>query len=283
MKVLRAWLAMAELLLVMVYKHSLVMLRYPLHVVSSFIVIVAMMMVNLLGVLSFTEGGLVSGLRQAGESPLAGVALYGFVLYIFASDALWLVAVHVRKEQVEGTLESLYLTSASRVLYQVSRVVFSFGWSGVRAVFCLGVVWMVVGALPVAHVVLAVYTLVCTLAGIAGFNLCFAALTLYIKQAAQSAAVLLQFVMLTLCAMVFPFRALPGVVQFVARVVPFSYHVDLFRSALIGFPVGFPELGPVVFEVGVVTLSGILMPMVGFFFYHWLERRIRQVGNLAEF
>lgn len=271
------------LLGVMLHKHTLMMWRYPLHLVSSFIVIVAMMMANLLGVLSFIDGGATDNLRQIAQSPLVGVSLYGFILYIFASDALWLVAVHVHKEQLEGTLEALALTSVSQALYQLSRVVFSFGWSALRALFCLAVTWLTLGALPASNLALAGYTALCSLGCIAGFSLCLAAAALHIRSTVQPAAVLIQFLMLSLCAMVFPFGALPAAVRQIARLIPLSYHVDLFRSALIGFPAGFPELAPPLHELAIVTLSGILMPIIGLLAYQWSERHIRQTTGLAIF
>ena len=50
---------------------------------------------------------------------------------------------------------------------------------------------------------------------------------------------LLQFFIMFICAIFFPFNILPGWVQLISKLVPISYAVDLFRNTLIGTP---PEL-----------------------------------------
>jgi ABC-type polysaccharide/polyol phosphate export permease len=93
----------------------------------------------------------------------------------------------------------------------------------------------------------------------------------------------LQFALMIVCAMFFPFSTLPEPVQWIARVIPFSYAVDIFRSTLMGYPPGFPELAPREVEIVIVTLFGILMPYVGYRAYQWAEERARRGGSLAEF
>ncbi len=62
--------------------------------------------------------------------------------------------------------------------------------------------------------------------------------------------------LMILCGMFFPFRALPEMVLWGSRVLPLSYAVDAFRSTLMGYPVGFPELAPIEVEVGRATRAG---------------------------
>ena len=83
--------------------------------------------------------------------------------------------------------------------------------------------------------------------------------------------------------MFFPFSARPGPVLAVSRLIPLSYGVDAFRSALMGFPPGFPELLPVSTEAAIVTSFGLLMPVLGYLAYRAAEWRARVTGSLAEF
>jgi ABC-type polysaccharide/polyol phosphate export permease len=121
------------------------------------------------------------------------------------------------------------------------------------------------------------------LLGTFGMGFAFAALTLRIKEAAQTVAILLQFAFMILCAIFFPFATLPPAIRFISRLIPFSYAVDAFRSTLMDFPAGFPELAPIEVEIIIVTAFAILMPLVGYYLYRQAEDRARSMGSLSEF
>ena len=122
-------------------------------------------------------------------------------------------------------------------------------------------------AVLLVFLLLALLTLVLTLSGVFGFGFAFAAYTLIVKESAQTVANMLQFALMAVCAMFFPFSVLPGPVRAVSYAIPLSYGVDLFRSALMGFPPGYPELLPVGTEIVIVALWGLLMPTLG---WRWL-------------
>ncbi len=76
---------------------------------------------------------------------------------------------------------------------------------------------------------------------------------------ASFAQIFIMILLFTFAAiMFFPFRALPDVLQWLARWVPLSYSVDAFRSTLMSFPAGYPELAPIGVEVPIVIAFGIL-------------------------
>jgi ABC-type polysaccharide/polyol phosphate export permease len=121
------------------------------------------------------------------------------------------------------------------------------------------------------------------LLGTFGIGFAFAALTLVLKEAAQTLANFLQFAFLVLCANFFPFSALPPFLLFFSRLLPPAYGVDAFRSALMGFPDGMPELAPFAVELIIVTAFGILMPIIGYWLYRWSEREARKRGSLSSY
>jgi len=121
------------------------------------------------------------------------------------------------------------------------------------------------------------------LSGTFGIGFAFAALTLRIKETAQTLANLLQFGFLILCANFFPFAALPKPIQGISKLLPLAYGVDAFRSTLMGYPPGFPELAPIQIEIVIVTAFGLIMPLTGYWLYRRAENYARRVGSLAEF
>jgi uncharacterized membrane protein len=219
----------------MVKKQLIVMTRYPLNFLVSFVTILIGVLMFTFAALMFNEGGVEFG----GESGTGGsLMIFGFVLYLFVSSTLWDIGYSIRWEQYEGTLEALYLTPANKFASLVSRVTVTLVWTGLNALVALFFVQYVLGRLPFHNPGLALYILIMALLGTFGFGFAFAA---------------------------------------------YTYAVDAFRSTLMGYPDGFPELMPIGSELVVVTGFGLLMPLLGYGLYKAAERKVRVDGTLAEF
>jgi ABC-2 type transport system permease protein len=267
----------------MVRKELTVIARYPVEFIASFGRVFLIVAIFTLGGRTFTQVPATPGAGEGGMSSTAGLVVYGFILFMFLSDTLWTIGYAIRHEQVQGTLEQLYLSPASKFASLVSRVTNSLIWTGLLSIAGGILMAAMIGRLPLENPLLGLYLLVMSLAGTFGIGFAFAAVTLRVKEAAQTLANLLQFLLLILCANFFPFAALPPFLLSISRWIPMAYSVDAFRSALMGFPPGFPELAPIQTEVVIVTAFGVLMPFLGYALYRWEERRARRNGTLSEY
>lgn len=254
------------------------MARYPVEFVASFGQIFLIVAI-------FTLAGLTFSPSQLGtaESSSSGIAVYGFILFAFFSDTIWTLGYQVRQEQVQGTLEQLYLSPANKFANLVARVVTILLWTGLLSIAAAALMTFMLGRLPFENPLLGGYLLVAALSGTFGIGFAFAALTLRIKEAAQSVAILFQFGFLILCAIFFPFAALPAGLRMASRIIPLAYAVDAFRSTLMGYPEGFPELAPIEVEIITVTAFGILMPILGYHLYRRAEYQARIEGGLSDY
>jgi ABC-type multidrug transport system permease subunit len=68
-----------------------------------------------------------------------------------------------------------------------------------------------------------------------------------------------------------------------SRLIPLSYCVDAFRSTLMGFPAGFPELAPIEIEWVIVVMYAVAAPILGYALFRVVERRLRQNGRLGQY
>jgi ABC-2 type transport system permease protein len=268
----------------MARKEFIVMVRYPINFIASFgqtFLIVAIFTLG--GSMFFRSNAAVNATTGAGPSPgnPSGVVVYGFILFMFMSDTLWTIGYNIRNEQVQGTLEQLYLSPASKFASLIARVTNSLVWTGLLSVTAAALMTMMIGRLPVKNPWLGLYLLVMALSATFGVGFMFAALTLRIKETAQTVANFLQFGLLVLCANFFPFSALPPFIISISRLIPIAYAVDAFRSAMMGFPPGFPELAPFTLEVIITTLSGLLLPPLGYLLYRRGENYARKHGSLS--
>jgi ABC-2 type transport system permease protein len=264
----------------MVKKEFIIMTRYPIEFVASFGQVFLIIAVFVMAGSTFFRGAPGSG---ASAEYSAGVVIYGFILFLFMSDTLWTIGYNVRREQVQGTLEQLYLSPANKFASLISRVTNILLWTGLLSVTGMFLMGGMLGSLPFYNPLLGLYLLLMALAGTFGIGFAFAALTLRIKETANTMANFLQFVFLIFCANFFPFSALPEPLLYVSKALPLAYGVDAFRSTMMGYPPGFPELAPIEVEIVIVTIFGILMPLLGFWLYRRAERSVRIRGSLGEF
>lgn len=261
----------------MTKKEFIVLTRYPVQFVTSFAQVFIIIAIFSLAGTMFSPGG------EGAGGTTAGVVVYGFILFIFLSDTLWAIGFNVRHEQVQGTLEQLYLSPANKFANLVSRVATLLIWTGSLSFVSIFVMRAILGRFPAENIGLALIILVFALSGTFGLGFAFAAVTLRIKESANTLANLLQFAFLIFTANFFPFSALPKPILFVSRLIPVSYSVDAFRSTLLGYPAGFPELAPIEVEIAIVVAFGILMPLLGYWLYRRAEDHARRTGSLAEF
>jgi ABC-2 type transport system permease protein len=279
-KLLTGFTAWWDTLVVSTIKELTIMLRYPVEFVASFVQVFIIVIVLTLAGLMFSSGGAT---RSEGNSDIAGLVVYGFILFIFLGDTLWGIGYNVRREQKQGTLEQLYLSPASKFLLLLSRIVVTLVWTGSLCILSAIVMSSMIGRLPFENGPLGLFILIMNLSGTFGTGFAFAALTLRVREAGQTIANFAQFAFMVFCAPFFPFSSLPPWLQTVSRIIPLSYGVDAFRSTLMGYPAGFPELAPIGVELVIVTAFGLLMPVLGFWLYQQEENRARRRGSLSEY
>lgn len=266
----------------MAKKELTIMARYPVEFVASFGQVFLIVAVFTLAGKMFSGSGAAS-LADKGGASTSGIVVYGFVLFLFLNDTLWTIGYNIRHEQVQGTLEQLYLSPANKFLSLVARVTNTLLWTGLLSLTAPVLMTAMIGRLPVENPWLGLYILIMTLSGTFGIGFAFAGLTLRVKETAQTVANFLQFAFIILCANFFPFSVLPPFLRFFSRLLPNAYAVDAFRSALMGFPAGFPELAPFEIELAIVTIFGLLMPLAGFWLYRRAERYGRENGTLSAY
>ncbi|MBI3241278.1 MAG: ABC transporter permease [Chloroflexi bacterium] len=271
---LAAWWATLS---AMTKKELLIMLRYPVELVASFGQVFLIVIILTLAGLMFSRSGTQA---SAENSATAGLVVYGFILFIFVSDTMWTIGYNVRREQKQGTLEQLYLSPASKFNSLLSRVTVTLVWTGTLCIASALLMSAMIGKLPFANLPLGLYFLILSLFGTFGVGFAFAAITLRVREAGQTLANFFQFTFMVLCAPFFPFSALPGWMQNIARFIPLSYSVDAFRTTLMGTS---PELAPLQVEFIIVTVFGLVMPFLGYWMYRREEDAARAKGSLSEY
>lgn len=271
-----AWLATCA---AMTRKELLIGLRYPAEMLASFAQVFLITAVFTLATLTFTRGA--PGAESGDGAALQAIVAYGFIPFIFLTRTLWDIGFNIRREQLQGTLESVFLSPASQLASLISRTLVTLVWVSLLAALAIALMVGLMGTLPFANPLLGLAILLMTLSMTFGVGFAFAALTLRVKESAGTLANAGQFAFMVFCAPFYPFSALPGWGRAIARLIPLSYGVDALRSVLMGLPAGHPELAPLPVELAILAVGALVMPVLGLWLYHHAEADARRNGTLG--
>jgi len=263
--------------LAMVRTQAILISRYPANLIAGLLVSFGGVLALALAAQMFTPPS------SDAANTLVGAMFYGYLLYVFVSDSLWRIGSSVRQDQIQGTFEGLYLTPAPKFASLVARVVPQFTLTATGGLVALFAANWIFGGLPAANLPLAVFIFACSLTGTFGLGFCFAAYSLVAGDSAESTGNFLEFALIVLCAMFFPFGVLPEPVRVISRLIPISYCVDAFRSTLMGLPAGWPELASIETELVIVVVYALVTPIVGYALFRAVERRLRLQGKLGQY
>jgi ABC-2 type transport system permease protein len=253
-------------------KEFTVLTRYKFSFILSFLQVMVIMFI-------FTVAAMILTPPEE-TSKGVGLMFYSFILFIFFSTALWDIGNSLREEQYQGTLESLFMSPISYFSTLVSRIFANVLWTSLNVIWAFFFMSAVFGKLPMEDAILGLIILILSLFVCFGFAFGFAGLALRYKESMNTLTNFLQFFFMIVCAMFFPFSALPDIVLLVSRVIPISYCVDLFRSIMVGLP---PELLPFELEFMVVVVFAILLPILGVYFFRRTVEIAKREGTLAEY
>jgi len=254
----------------MLKQQLLLLWRYPANMIANFLLVLVMVIVVTLLTTIFSPPGT--------ESHLRGLTLYGFVIYLFLSHTLWNTGMGIHKEKTAGTLTSFYLSAAPRFLNLLARAAATLLWTSVAGVLGLLVAQMITGPLTVQQPWLALGILFFTVSGLLGLGFAVAGLALLFGESVEIVANVLEFGLMGICALFYPFSILPLPLLTISRFIPLSYGVDAFRTIAMGNLR--PELLPLDIELIIVATSGLVGPLAGYLFFRYCELKVRQSGML---
>lgn len=218
----------------------------------------------------------VSGRDVVSGYPVSGFLLVGVLGLVLWSSNLWASGYAIEFERREGTLQTLFLSPASR-----SAVVLGYG-AGSLLIMVGPTAIVLISIALLLHVQFAISSLSAVVLSITGMFL--AAISLgyvlagffVLTRRANVIANFVQSPVLLLSGAVLPVQELPSSLQLFARVFPLSHGMDAVRESL---PAG-ATVGDVQGNlIGILVSSGMLM-LVGWFLLRRVERDARDGAEL---
>ena len=252
-----------------------VYLRYPSLILSEFITLPAWFVLFAVGVAaSFLRKGTVTS--TLGAPSTFSFFYWGFIFLIVFSTSIWGIGQYIRTEQLQGTIEQLFVAPISRVSVIFGRFARTFFTDlaiiayTVLLIGGLGHQQVSVENLPLFALVFGILYL-----GVLGFGLIFAGVTFRIKSF-NILSNLTQFLVIGLCGVFFPLDVL-GPIKLVSFAIPFTYFADLLRYAASGST----TLIDPVLEVAVALVLSMGLFVVGLFFFKATEKYAQTRGAIG--
>ena len=193
---------------------------------------------------------------------------------------LWLVGSWLRWEREVGTIESIYLTPARRIqiltgvsLYSGMKSIFTF--IGAYLLGCL-----LFGVNPFeGSMLLALLFMIAGLMPLWGLGFFYGAFILKVREAG-SLMNILAWGMAFLMGAYYPITVFPLTLQYIALAFPPTWITNGVRASLLGLSY---FMGAWYWDLGVLLLYSIIMPLLGVWAFVYVERRIKRNEGVGKF
>ncbi len=253
-----------------------VYIRYPSWILSEFITLPAWFLLFAVGIAAnFVRKG--TGTSTLGTPSTFSFYYWGFVSLIVFSTSIWGIGQYIRTEQLQGTIEQLFLAPISRVTIIFGRFARTF----LTDLAIIAYTVLLIGFFshepifinnPVLFAIIFAFLELAVL----GFGLVFAAVTFRIKSF-NILANLTQFLVIGLCGIFFPLTILPLPARAVSFIIPFTYFADLLRYAAYGSTT---ILSPSI-ELPLAFILAIVTFLLGILFFRITEKTAQQRGLIG--
>ena len=223
-----------------------------------------------------TAAALIAFAQNTGVTDYVGYIAVGTTVWMWQNIVLWNIGTSLRTEQVQGTLESNWLTPSWRFSLllgnSVTHLVISFVMlitAALEFALFLGVgfsgsIWLVL-----------LVALAC-IPSIYGLAFVFASLVIYTKDA-NSFVFLVRGMVMIFCGITFPISILPHWMQSVSAWLPPTYMIHAFRQAALG-NADFKAIAP---DLLALAGFGLFWLVTGYLSFVWMDKKTRQSGSLA--
>ncbi len=253
--------------------------RYPSWIASEFITLPAWFVLFAVGVASWApRGGVTATFRS---STVFSFFYWGFIFLIVFSTSIWGIGQSIRTEQLQGTIEQLFMAPVSRVTLIFGRFARTFFTDlAIIAYTTVLLSYFSKETIVVQNPLALIAAFAVLELGVLGFGLIFAAITFRVKSF-NILANLAQFAVIGLCGVFFPLdvlRSISSGLYYVSLAIPFTYFQDIFRYAAVG---GDTIFGNAAVEFPIAGVLAVGLFLVGLFFFTATEKSAQKRGSLG--
>jgi ABC-2 type transport system permease protein len=264
-------------------KELRVMRRYPIFFVGTLFWPVMLPAVWVVIGQAYSGNGdpraLAAFAERAGTSQVAGFVFIGYAMYMWLSTLLWGPGTALRQEQVRGSLESVFLTPASRLVPLFAPPIAHLPFMALDFVISYLTLWLLFGILlPLDAVLRALVVIAVAIPVMYAVGSLFAAFVLRIGEVGPVVQ-LVRGTFVLACGITFPVAMLPGWAQAGAAALPPTYIVADLRAVLLRSS----PLTAIAGDLWILAAMAALVTFGAAVLFRLIERDARRAGTLGRF
>jgi ABC-2 type transport system permease protein len=217
--------------------------------------------------------------KLVGTTDIVSFITIGYVFIGFMNMALWAMGFSLRKEQMYGTLESVFAAPVPRWIFTMGMsahsILHQFLMITVQLIFILAVFSFKIdpaGLLPSLGIVGLM------LVALYGIGMIMASTTLIFKQGWLISEAL-GSILMVITPIAYPLAVLPVFLQKAALAVPTTYGILVVRHTLTGEQIGF-SVGTAFLRVGILSVVWVAF---GLIIFALIDRYTRKSGTLSHY
>ena len=257
-------------------KNLLEYIRYPANFFFSLLMPVVWTLPIYFLIRSFTADGTSTGLLAwTGSVDFYGYFMTGMVISFINMTIFWHIGFALKRLMDIGMLEITWGLPINKIAYIIAESVFSL----TRLIYELALLYVIFrfvfkmslpeGFLSVAPWFIPFFILMY------GFGIGFAALVLLLKDA-NTMVDTTNFLVNGLTGTQNPPQVFPRFLLVISMMIPITYFLDIIRVGSLGIS----SLISIQFEVLIVSVATLVVPIGGYLFFTYADRRVRKIGNL---
>ena len=251
--------------------------RYPSRILF-------MLLMPFLSILSlyFQGMGLLGDTTSAAFEEFAGTQDYlvfiilGSALFIFVSTAIWGIGNSIRREQMMGTLESIWVAPASKLTIFMGIALFDGLFSTYVAFMQLLLSSLILPVnLLVPRAIVALLLTFLLMFALYGMGFIFTGLVLIYKEIEDFTNLITSTIRM-ITPVSYPLSVLPGPVAFLALFIPLTYALEGIRGYM-----GIGTYHPLEYYVAILLICDFIFIVVGSRLFFYADARARRRGDIG--
>jgi ABC-2 type transport system permease protein len=269
-------------LLAIALKEWIIFRRYPSWIIGFLIwpVLYPYGFIFAARALGGPHGLAISAFRQhTGTSDYLSFIVVGTTMYMWLNYTLWDVGLHLRNEQLRGTLESNWLCPIPRIAIMLGSSLTKLATALVTLALMVGEFRLILGVNIVrGNPLLVILIVLLVSASIYGIGLAFGSLVLRFREA-NALVFLVRGLFMVCCGITYPLQVLPPWMQAMAAALPLTYAIHAIRAVTLAGAT-FTRVEP---DLAALGICALVWPALGFAAFAITERQARRTGALGQY
>ncbi len=227
----------------------------------------------------------VGGLESANFAQITGTGEYipfiviGAVLNSYVNTLLYGIGENIRKEAYQGTLDYVLVAPCNQVYVLIGKALGESFSSTIFAVSQLTLSVLLFGMNITLGVMLPVFfTIILLILGLYGMALILTAVSLMYKQSYDLSETI-GYIFYIFAPVRYPIESLPNWAQILGKLIPLTYALIIVRSLML---LG-TDLSTVYSEVILFLIIDVILLVIGFYLFNWMEKKTRKSGTISHY